>query len=87
MSLKIMETAMHVFFIRYRKLISTLCIITLLFLPFKIYEAPSFSPDHKFEFIGYWLDTSIYVAIPIWMLVKIRTAVKAYRDEDKWKEM
>jgi len=77
-----------IFYYRYRKILSVLGVITLLFIPFKIYEAPRFSPEHKFEFIGYWFDTCLmFIAIPVWMLLKIRKSIRMYRNEDEWKKM
>ncbi len=76
------ETGAEVFFIRYRKLITVLCVLLLLFLPFKMYDAPTFSIAHKYEFIGYWADTCIFsLALPIVMLIYTRKVNKAYRRE------
>jgi hypothetical protein len=64
---------MEAVFIKYRKALVVLCIIVLLFLPFKIYEAPAFHAGHVFSALGYWLNTLIiFIAVPICMLIYLR---------------
>jgi len=64
---------MEAVFIKYRKALIILCIIVLLFLPFKIYEGPAFHTGHIYRALGYWLNTLIvFVAVPIYMLIYLR---------------
>lgn len=83
------DTGTHVYFIRYRKILTILCLFLLLFgLPFKIYNAPVFDKAHTFQDIGYVLDTAlIFLAVPLWMLLSIRKTYKLYKNEDEWKKL
>jgi hypothetical protein len=63
-------------------------ILVILFLPFKLYDAPAFNQAHKYEDIGYCVETLLMCVIcPIWMLIKVRKANKAYANEEEWKKM
>jgi len=85
---KPIDTGTYVVFFRYRKLFTVLGVLCLLFLPFKIYNAPPFDAVHKYEDIGYILDTLLMVVVcPIWMLIQVRKANKAYSNEEEWKKM
>ena len=75
-------TGIEPFLIRYRKLLWVLACIVLLFLPFKIYNAPHLNPAHIFEGIGYWLDTVIvYLAVPVYLLIYTR---KLHRENEEF---
>jgi hypothetical protein len=82
------DTGTFVYFYRYRKLLTVLGVLCLLGLPYKIYSGPPFDQAHKYEDIGYALDTLLmFVACPIWMLINVRRAVRAYSNEEEWKKM
>jgi len=57
-------------------------------LPVQIYNAPIFDQRHKYEDIGFLFDTVLIgLAAPVWMLIKIRKAYKAYNIEEEWKKL
>ncbi|WP_183561698.1 hypothetical protein [Mucilaginibacter sp. SP1R1] len=75
-------------FIRYRKVLSVFCIILLLFIPFEVYTAPAFNDAHKFQAIGYWVNTAItFLCVPVGLLIYMRkqSAAKgsAIDDQDR----
>jgi len=84
---KPIDIGMYVYYVRYRKLLTVLGVLCLLFLPFKIYHAPPFDAVHKYEDIGYIFDTLLAAACPIWILIRVRKAYKAYSNEEEWKKM
>jgi hypothetical protein len=85
---KPIDTGTYVYFIRYRKLLTVMSIVVLLFLPFKVYDAPAFDEVHKYQDIGFCLDTLLmFVVCPVWILYNVRKANKAYRNEEEWKKM
>jgi hypothetical protein len=74
------HTGIEPFLIRYRKLLRVMSCIVLLYLPFKIYNAPGLNPAHIFQGVGYWLDTIIvYVAVPVYLLIYTR---KLHRENE-----
>ena len=89
MESKPIDTGTYVFYYRYRKFLTILCVFALIVgLPVKIYDAPVFDQQHKYEDIGFLFDTLLMcLAIPIWMLINIRKAYKAYSNEEEWKKM
>jgi hypothetical protein len=85
---KPIDTGTYVYFIRYRKLLTVMAVLVLLFIPFKIYDAPPFDDAHKYQDIGYCLDTLLMcVVCPVWILFNVRKANKAYSNEEEWKKM
>jgi hypothetical protein len=85
---KPIDTGTYVYLIRYRKLLTVMSVLVLLFLPFEIYDAPSFNEAHKYQDIGYCLDTLLmFVVCPVWILYNVRKANKAYSNEEEWKKM
>jgi len=86
---KPVDTGTYVFLIRYRKLLTVGCVFILLFsIPVQIYNAPIFDSYHKYEDIGFLFDTIIMcLAVPIWMLVKVRQANKAYSNQQEWRSL
>jgi hypothetical protein len=76
------HTGIEPFLIRYRKLLSVMSCIVLLYLPFKIYNAPGLNPAHIFQGLGYWLDTIIVdLAIPVFLLIYTR---KLHRENEEF---
>jgi len=61
------NTGMYVYYIRYRKLLTAGCIFLLVFgVPVQIYNAPVFDKAHKYQEIGFLLDTALmYLAVPM----------------------
>lgn len=75
-------TGIEVYFFKYRKFITILSIVLLLYFPFDIYLSPAFIPGHTYQTIGHWLnDIIIYVAVPIGLLVYLRRLKKAHAAE------
>jgi hypothetical protein len=83
------DTGTAVFYIRYRKILAAGCIFLLVIgLQVKIYDAPVFDQSHKYEDIGFLIDTALmFLILPVWMLITIRKAWKAYSNTDEWKKM
>lgn len=75
-------TGIEVFYIRYRKLIIALSIFVLLGFPVQVYNAPTFTWSHKYQFIGYWFDKCFFsLAIPLGMLIYTIKVNRAYKKE------
>jgi|GEM_PF-3705515 hypothetical protein len=83
------ESGAYVFYIRNRKILTAGAIFLILFgLPVKIYNAPVFDQNHKYEDIGFLFDTAfICLVLPIWMLMKVRKATKAYKNQEEWEKL
>jgi hypothetical protein len=76
-------TGVEVFFIRYRKLITVLCVLLLLYFPVHIYlDAPTITSVHIYGAIGFWLnDVLMYLAVPLGMLIYTRRVYKEHVKE------
>jgi ACR3 family arsenite efflux pump ArsB len=76
------NTGVEVFFFKYRKVITVVCILLLVCSPFEIFFAHDLGPGHTYQKIGSWLnDAFTYIAIPLGMLIYTRKATKAHFKE------
>jgi hypothetical protein len=77
------DTGVAVFYIKYRKTITVLCIILLLYFPIEIYNSHAdLNSGSTFRVIGFLLgDVLTYLAIPIGTLIYMRKVTKAYFKE------
>jgi len=82
-------TGMPVFYVKYKKILTFLCVFLLMIgLPSKIYNITPYDQAHKYEFIGSLLDTIfMFLIVPLWLLINVRKANKAYKNENEWKKV
>ena len=82
------HTGLYVFLIRYWKILTALNVFLLLAFPFEVWTSPRFTNDQTYQEIGFWLDTFfMYLFLPIWFLMYIRKARKAYSNDEEWKKV
>ena len=76
------DSGLYTFLFRYRKLLTVICILDLLFgLPYTMFHAPVFDSWERYQAMGFWFDTILeHGLIPILGLIYIRKAVKAHRE-------
>jgi len=77
------DTGVAVFYIKYRKAITVLCIILLLYFPVEVYNNyPDLNSGSTFKVIGFLLgDVLTYLAVPLGTLIYTRKATKAHFKE------
>ena len=74
---------MEVVFIRYRKLLTILCIVLLIYLPFDVYRsAENFEIGRTYQGLGGLLNAGItFLFVPAYLLISVRKAYRKFKSE------
>ena len=74
---------MDVFYIKYRVLLTLLCVIALMYIPYELYSGVEcFYSNKTGEGIGALISSVIALFAPVYLLVNVRKANKKFKEEN-----